>query len=340
MLLDLRSGLPLWSQHAASIDRWHWKAVCCSGSYKAIAGSGKRTMSHIDSCNKLVQGHQSIGSASYERSFGLKFIPEKDILADNDYGPEMRILPCRSKYGLRDGLAGKRVALVGNGEISDCGPLIDAHDEVIRITTMRAWQADPIHDGTRTTIWAGHPWIVVRRNPAGVLVPNAKFEQLLKEDIDIWAASPFHISVDSYRWLKTRGHYDDLLVTPAPMDVYEIACRKMTAEYLQTLFSISHQKENIIGFPYFDLMLTGTRLILLLELSGVKDISLFGFNLFDFSYENVWFGHDLHFDYNVINEAKKRIIDSGGNFYWHDEKHIHEKAISNKDILDVNIQAS
>ncbi len=47
---------------------------------------------------------------------------------------------------------------------------------------------------------------------------------------------PFHISVDAYRWLKMAGYYDDLLVTPAPMDVYEIACRKMTAEYLQALF--------------------------------------------------------------------------------------------------------
>ncbi|NKB79730.1 hypothetical protein HED49_17995 [Ochrobactrum daejeonense] len=158
------------------------KPVCCSINHKATAGSGKSMTSHIDSCNKLVQGHQSIGSASYERSFGLNFIHEKDLLADNDYGPEMRILPCRSKFGLRSGLAGKRVALVGNGEIRDCGPLIDAHDEVIRITTMRAWQADPVHDGTRTTIWAGHPWIVVRRNPAGVPTPKPKFEQLLKEE--------------------------------------------------------------------------------------------------------------------------------------------------------------
>jgi hypothetical protein len=265
-----------------------------------------------------------IGLASYERSFGLRFVDESSCLADADYDSRVRMLVSDHRYEMRWDFAGKKVAVVGNGTVLGCGPLIDSCDEVIRISTMRNWQKSPLHDGARVTTWSGHPWLVVRRNNKGDLEANGRFAELLESGTKLWAASPFHISVDAYRWLKNQGFLDRLFVAPSPAIIYEIACSRLGADDLQKVFSISGQIKNIIGLSRFDLLLTGTRIILLAELCGAEDIALFGSNLFNFSREGVWFGHDLEFDYDVLMGVKRRILAKGGNFYWHEEQQVQQ----------------
>ncbi|TWG89433.1 hypothetical protein L598_008200000030 [Mesorhizobium sp. J18] len=271
---------------------------------------------------------QPIGLASYQRSFGLKFIHESDPLPDTD--PRTRILVSTHRYGMPSDLAGKSVAVVGNGCVQNSGKLIDGCDEVIRISTMRNWNRASEHDGVKTTIWAGHPWLVVRRKADGELAPNPRFAELARAGSQLWAASPFHISVDSYRWLKAEGHLERLLVAPPPAEIYEIGCSYFDAEELRLLFSIARQRKNVIGFSNFDLLLTGTRIVLMLELCGVTRISLFGTNLFGFSRDGVWFGHDLMFDYKVLMRVRKRLKEKGGEFHWPDERSVKKSMIFSK----------
>lgn len=263
-----------------------------------------------------------IGLAGYQRSFGLHFVEETPDLARANHDSRVRVLVDERRYGMRWDLAGRRVAVVGNAPVENCGALIDGCDEVIRISSMRNWRQSALHEGTRLTTWAGHPWFVVHRNNKGEPVANGKFEAGLEAGMKLWAASPFHISFDAYRWLSARGYLDSLLVAPPPANIYEIACSSLDAEALQKIFSISGPVRNIVGLTYFDRLLTGTRILLMLELCGVKDIYMFGFNLFGFSMEGVWFGHDLAFDHDVIMGIKRRIEARGGTFHWNEERQV------------------
>jgi len=226
-------------------------------------------------------------------------------------------------------LAGKKVAVVGNGAVKECGKLIDSCDEVIRISTMRNWLQSAEHDGLKTTIWAGHPWLVVHRRPTGELGAISKFAELMMRQPRLWAVSPFHISVDSYRWLCENGHIDRMLVNPSWAEVYEVSCSKMESDGIRKIFSISYRKD-MIGFNNYELLLTGTRILFLLNLCGVSSIKIFGANLFNFSMKGVWIGHNLEKDYDVIMYIKNRIIDSGGDFYWHEEEDVKKTRILKK----------
>lgn len=260
-----------------------------------------------------------LGLASYQRSFNLQFIRESDVLEQRD--SRIRVLVSNHRYGMRWDLAGKSVAVVGNGLVRNCGSLIDECDEVIRISTMRNWLRAPEHDGTRTTIWAGHPWLVVSRMENGEIRANPSFARLAEEGTQLWATSPFHISLDSYKWLKNNGQLDRLLVAPSSAEIYEIACSLLESSIIEILFSIS-KKEGLIGFSRFELLLTGTRILMMLYMCGVKSIHVFGSNLFNFSRKDVWFGHDLNFDYRILMYLKRRIEERGGKFYWNEEREV------------------
>lgn len=265
-----------------------------------------------------------IGLASYQKSFGLHFVDESAAHASADHDARVRVLVSGHRYGMRWDLAGKKVALVGNAPIENCGSLIDRCDEVIRVSTMRNWRQSQAHDGLRVTTWAGHPWLMVSRTASGDLEANARFAVLLEQGVKLWAASPFHISFDSYRWLSRHGYLDRLVVAPSPADVFEIACSRLEAEDLQQMFSLPGPIKNIVGLNHFDLLLTGTRLAVLLELCGVNNLNIFGTNLFNFSRDGVWIGHDLKMDYKVLMGVKRRISSKGGNFYWNEERKIQD----------------
>jgi len=268
-----------------------------------------------------------VGLTSYEKSFGLQFVHETDTLGQAE--SRTRILVSDHRYGMPRDLAGKKIAIVGNGLVKGCGPLIDSCDEVIRISTMRNWQQSADHDGLKTTIWAGHPWLVVHRGSAGDLRANPKFAELMNRQPRLWVISPFHTSVDSFRWLCEKQIIDRTIFNPSWTEVYEVACSKLDFAEIKRIFSISNRKD-IIGFNNYELLLTGTRIILLLYLCGVSNINIFGTNLFNFSKKDVWFGHDIYQDFFTINYIKKRILDEGGKFYWNEEPYVRRAKFLNK----------
>lgn len=268
-----------------------------------------------------------IGASTYERAPGLTLLDEDALSAQADAphgagGFLARVVPRDERLGLRFDLAGKSVAIVGNGLVRHCGPQIDAHDEVLRLNGLRNWHQDPQHDGARATTWTGHPIFAVSRDASGALQASPQFERLVDAGAGLWALSPLHISVDAFRWLESRRALDRLLVAPSFAVIQDLLSRSLDADILATLFSIAHVREDIVGRPVFEHLLTGTRLLLLLELSGVRRISIYGCNLFVNSRESVWFGHDLPMDLRVMLGVKRRLLQNGGSFHWEEEAQV------------------
>lgn len=268
-----------------------------------------------------------VGLTSYEKSFGLQFVHETDTLGQAE--SRTRILVSDHRYGMPWDLAGKKIAIVGNGVVKGCGSLIDSCDEVIRISTMRNWQQSAEHDGLKTTIWAGHPWLVIHRGPTGDLIANPKFAQLMSQQPRLWAVSPFHTSVDSFRWLCEKQIIDRTIFNRSWADVYEVACSKLDFDGIKRIFSFPERKD-IVGLNNYELLLTGTRILLLLYLCGVSNLSIFGTNLFNFSKKDLWFGHDLNQDFYTMNYIKKKVLEDGGEFYWNEEHYVRRSKLLNK----------
>lgn len=258
-----------------------------------------------------------IGATAYERSYSIKFIHEQEI--DSVEGPteRIRILPSPERLGFPH-LAGKSIALVGNGNVTGCGALIDSHDVVIRMTTMRQWKKSARDDGERLTIWTGQPVFAFQDTPDDP-APLPSFEEALKNGVECWANSPFHISLGAFKWLKAHGMWERMLVAPPPFHIYEAMCSTYDAEDLRLLFSPIRQTRFLVGFTAYELLLTGTRVALLLELLDVSRLSLFGFDLFASSPDQLWFGHSIDVDWKTLQIIKRRFQSRGRQFYWHEE---------------------
>jgi hypothetical protein len=258
-----------------------------------------------------------IGIASYERSFAINFFTESDTTSFEE-GFKSRVIADRSRIRLRTELAGRSAAIVGNAVVQNVGADIDMHDEVIRLNTMRAWQKAEYEDGCRITMWAGHPAFVISRNVHQDLIAIKFFEEAVLANIPLWALSPFHITCDSFSWMRDHGALERLAVAPPPYEIYEVACRTWPDEEVSRLFSIPAKRGTLIGLPYFDLLFTGTRLALLLELCGVKQISLYGSDLFRGTpRDQIWFGHDPALDRDVLQGLERRLSAAGGYLRWH-----------------------
>jgi hypothetical protein len=96
-------------------------------------------------------------------------------------------------------------------------------------------------------------------------------------------------------------------------------CNALGADDLHLLFAPNQANRFLVGLPFFELLLTGTRLLLLLELAGASRLGVFGFNLFSRGAETAWFGHAPHVDLRVMLAIKRRLQDDGRQFYWHEE---------------------
>jgi len=257
-----------------------------------------------------------IGAASFRRSFGLEFLLEEDLPPVPQLVPGMRVIPADSRYGLRFDLAGKRVAVVGNGAVKGRGGVIDGHDEVIRLSSMRHWRHSPLDDGERITLWAGQPEFVVALDETGRPAARPSFAAIVAQGVPLWGMSPFHVSLPSYCWLKERGALARLMIAPPPAAICDMMCEWMEAETLAEIFSLVPKRGKLVGQTYFDVLFTGTRLVLLLELCGVTEISLFGCDLFLRSVEPVWWGHDPALDRRVLLGCQQRLRRRGGDLRW------------------------
>lgn len=261
-----------------------------------------------------------IGSSTYEHFSGVTFFEEKAVASLPEEDCEnVRIVPRDERLGLRLDLADKKVAIVGNGSVSNCGKAIDRHDEVVRINSMCNWRQDPIHDGRRITLWTGNPVFVVERDKSGNRHVPPLFSQIVEAGIGLWALSPLHISVDAYRWLDDQNALDRLLVAPPSAVIQDISSRILDGKSVSTLFSIARGRDEIVGRTVYDSLLAETRLLILLELCGVKHMSLYGVDLFVNSKDQPCSGHNLPMDMRVILELKRRLFAKGGFFHWEEE---------------------
>lgn len=258
-----------------------------------------------------------IGAAAYERSYGIQFIHENDATA-NITGNNIRVLPHYERWSMRGDLRGKSVAVVGNGKVIGCGPAIDSHDVVIRISTMRQWTRSAADDGTRLSIWAGQPVFVVQ-NSNGAPLASPLFKDAVDSGVELWGQSPFHVPLHAFRWMTAAGAWPRFQVTPPPAVIFEQMCRVLDADELNLLFAPNTTRRFLVGFPLYDLLLTGTRLLLLLEHACVGKLSIFGFDLFNAEPQNLWFGHSPEIDHRVMLAIKMRMQQAGANFYWHEE---------------------
>lgn len=252
--------------------------------------------------------------SAFETAFGITFLEESEIDPCRTYDFRTRVVPAAWRYGLRDDLSGKSVAVVGNGTVRGCGKEIDSHDEVIRISSMRRWSGDACEDGARITMWAGQLAFVV----SGVSI-DEKFSAIVARGTKLWALSPFHITCDAYTFLEHWHARPDLLVLPSASCLRDVFREYMSSEDVETLFEIAPACRHVVGMTRYELLLTGTRLVLGLEASGVGRLSLYGFDLFTSTSDPLWFGHDVDVDRRVLLGVKRRFGAAGRGFCWHNE---------------------
>ena len=257
---------------------------------------------------------ETLGRSAYEKSFDIRFLAEHEIDHGRTYDFTTRVVPASWHYGLRDDLKGKSVAVVGNGVVRDCGIEIDAHDEVVRISSMRNWSRQSQHDGARLSLWSGQLAFVV----SGASV-DERFREVVACGTPLWTLSPFHITCDAYSFLGKMERQPETLVLPSAACLFDVFHQYMTAEDMETIFSIAPARRQLTGMTRYELLLTGTRLVLALEACGVGRLSLYGFDLFSASPDPLWFGHDLAIDREVLLGVRRRFQEAGRLFYWHNE---------------------
>lgn len=260
------------------------------------------------------QRPEMLGRSSYEKSFNVTFLAEHDIDPCRTYDFTTRVVPVSWQYGLRGDLKGKSVAVVGNGVVRDCGSEIDAHDHVVRISSMRRWSRQPEHDGSRLTLWAGQLAFVVSGSSV-----DERFREVATRGTSLWALSPFHITCDAYSFLRQMERQPETLVLPSGACLFDTFHQYMTADDINTIFTIAPARRQLTGMTHYELLLTGTRLILALEACGVGRLSLYGFDLFSASADPVWFGHDVAVDRRVLLGVRRRSEETGRRFHWHNE---------------------
>ena len=255
---------------------------------------------------------ETLGRSAYERSFGINFLEEGEIDAAAVYGLLSRVIPASTRYGLPDRLRGRSVAIVGNSVITGVGAEIDSHDEVIRMTTMRNWARVAEHDGERVTLWAGMLARVLKGSQ-----PIPPFERLVGDRVPLWCLSPFHITCDAYNYLRACGALEELLVLPPAACLFDDFHKCMGAEQVAMLYGMPPGTLDLSGFNWYERILTGTRLALLMELCGVSHVSLYGFDLFSSESGRLWSGHDVSVDRQLLAGLGRRLAQSGRGFRWH-----------------------
>ena len=165
---------------------------------------------------------------------------------------------------------------------------------ILRVGRVRA-----IRGLVHISLWAGNPWFVIHRN-GDDLIADMAFDQHVRSGGELWGVSPFHVSVDSYRWLVANKALDRFLVSPPPLLLYDRHCASLDGDDVALIYGQRPPVRNLVGLPIFEILLTGTRILLLLEMCGVCNISLFGFNLFSVGSDPLWFGHELAYDRRAI----------------------------------------
>lgn len=262
------------------------------------------------------------GRTAYERSFKITFYAETDPGMQHATGHLSRVLVSPHRLGLPHHLfQNKGVALIGNGHIRNAGPLIEAHDVVVRLKSMRNWKHSETEDGRRIDLWAGLPSHAIHEDHLGQTRLDPVVATIIDSGIPIWAVTPFHITCSAFRVLSNLNILDRLIVSPSCHSLFDDFCRIADGEDVSDLYSVV-RGGGLIGLSQFELLLTGTRVALLAELSGAKSIGLFGLDFFTTEPRTRWSGHDFSADLRILLSLRRRMLAAGKAFYWHEQERV------------------
>jgi hypothetical protein len=255
-----------------------------------------------------VSADNLFGRVNFENPpYGYSYVPEREAAAADTLNGRLFVWIDPAKWGVAPALAGKRVALVANSPITGLGPTIDAHDEVIRINRMEYWRRSADDDGRRLTIWAGLPKPqVIWGSPRGgdKDATHTNFPDVAQTASIFWSATPFELSVPFYDFLRRRGLVGRLFVSGSgPFLQSYLAQRLPPAMARAMLSNPSVRAGDQIVFDkqtYFEILLTGIRLILFCMLAGPREIGLFGFNFYDGTSKRPAPIHNLAFEKELL----------------------------------------
>lgn len=256
-------------------------------------------------------GEATAGREAYERSLGITFLDESEVEPGRAYDFRTRVIPSCVRFGIPPRLSGARVAVVGNGVVEGFGAEIDGHDEVIRISQMGRWRQSPGDDGVRITMWAGQLAFVAVDGTV-----DRTFGEVVARGTALWALSPFHITCDAFNFLRCRPVAPDLTILPSASFLRDSLGRHMGASEVDFLFEIVPPVQHVSGMIRHELLFTGTRLVLALELAGVRALSLYGFDLFTHSPRRPWIGHNPAVDLRVLTGVQRRFAETDREFSW------------------------
>jgi len=210
-------------------------------------------------------------------------------------------------------VAGKSVALVGNGLVRGHGKLIDRHDVVIRINYPYLWARDPEHDGRRLTIWAG-----LGKNE--VFVPqqfynppaNLQLEDLTSELVqaeEFHCISHQHVQAGFWRkimelGLKPRTHVH--WAAPVVFEQLERSWLGRNGRFLSMITERNYHHESGYGGWYtWDTLLTGVRVAVFAALGQPSVLHLFGMNFYKDGLQVPWDMHKLEINKSLLDEMLK-----------------------------------
>jgi hypothetical protein len=262
-----------------------------------------------------------VGSKTFAKISGSKFVDpaEVDDPALEQVDLALMNLPAELFAPLPD-LRNRTVMIVGNGKVSNYGPIIDQADCVIRINSMYHWNSDPIHDGTKTTIWAGLPAFAVTPYRASQSDwTNSKFGRIARSLERIWCVSPYQCSARAFRWLRDNGLLSKFASISDPYEILDDYFDRLPAHFAAQLFSMPVIFSGHTGITNFELLLTGVKTALLVYLSGAAEIHLCGFDFFLNEADKMWPGHEREFNLGVIRFVQDACAREGRRFVWREQ---------------------
>jgi hypothetical protein len=265
--------------------------------------------------------YKLVGARTFEKISGWTFVEPEEV--DDPVLEQLDLalvnLPQNFLAPLPD-LRNRAVMIVGNGEISNYGRLIDQSDFIIRINSMYRWRADAEHDGMRVNAWAGLPAFAVEPLKATATQwTNSNFGRIAPSLEMIWGVSPYQCSVRAYRWLRDEGLLPKFFSISDPFTLLDEHFDRLQPHFAAKLFSMPILFNGATGITNFELLLTGVKIVLLVYLSGAQEIHICGFNLFKSEEEKMWAGHDWEANIDVIRFVRDACRREGRSFFWREQ---------------------
>ncbi len=206
-------------------------------------------------------------------------------------------------------IAGRSVAIVGNGHVTGRGRMIDEHDVVIRINYPYQWKRHARDDGEKLTIWAGLGKLEVF-NPSVFQNPPDNFNLVDFKDA-IAAAESLHCI--SHRHVQS-GFWDMILAlgltskfqvhwsSPVVFDAIEPTPYGADRFLLSWLTNRCYLENGYGGWYGWDVLLTGVKVLLMVGMSKPASINVFGMNFYNDGYREPWDMHQLSLNLEVFRK--------------------------------------